>query len=173
MTFTLTPQPILQAEEQEINDHDPVKLNVLIIDVEKQFKSELSGLLRSKGHLVSEAETGDQGLEFLNNNKYDLLFLDYCLPERNSLEVLKEIKDKFPGIEVVIVCKHSDTHSVLRAMTLGAFDYIEKPLRHFDIHITLERIDKFLRIHEKITQVEESNTNIKKNLEELLRNPLI
>jgi len=141
------------------------KLNVLILDDEKRFTEELSEFLQETGFKAFEANTCNQGLSILKKQPIDLLILDVRLPGINGLDILKEVKIKYPAIEVIIVSAHGDMDTVIKAMRLGAIDYLRKPFRHIDIRIAIERTEKFLLLQRKLKLLERRNSLIPKSLE--------
>jgi DNA-binding NtrC family response regulator len=141
------------------------KLNVLIIDDEKRFTEELAEFLVDSGFQPFEANDGKLGLAILKKQPIDLLVLDVRLPGISGMDILKEVKVKYPAMEVIIVSAHGDMDTVIKAMRLGAIDYLRKPFRHIDIRIAIERTAKFLFLQQKIKQMEERNSLISKNLE--------
>ena len=145
---------------------NPNKIKILILDDEKQFTEELYEFFQNSGFESFEANTVIEAEKILNNHKIDLLILDVRLPGVNGLDILKDVKIQFPSIEVIIVSAHGDMDTVIKAMRLGAFDYLRKPFRHIDIQIAIERTQKFLQLHRKIIQMEEKNSLISKTLEE-------
>ncbi len=146
---------------------------MLIIDDEKHFTEELQELLQKSGFEAFESNTPEHGLEVLETQEIDLLVLDVRLPRVNGLDVLKEVKAKYPNIEVIIVSAHGDMDTVISAMRLGAIDYLRKPFRHIDIQIAIERTQKFLKLQRKIVQIEEKASLISKNLEDRIERHLI
>ena len=149
------------------------KLNVLVLDDEKRFTEELTEFLQNSGFQTYEANTRAQGLSLLKKQSIDLLILDVRLPGVNGLDILKDEKVKYPNMEVIIVSAHGDMDTVIKAMRLGAIDYLRKPFRHIDIRIAIERTRKFLFLQRKIKQMEEKNSLISKNLEERIERHFI
>ena len=149
------------------------KLNVLVLDDEKRFTEELTEFLQNSGFQTYEANTRAQGLSLLKKQSIDLLILDVRLPGVNGLDILKDEKVKYPNMEVIIVSAHGDMDTVIKAMRLGAIDYLRKPFRHIDIRIAIERTRKFLFLQRKIKQMEEKNSLISKNLEERIKRHFI
>jgi DNA-binding NtrC family response regulator len=141
------------------------KLTVLILDDEKRFTEELTEFLESSGFQAFEAHTGAQGLAILKKQSIDLLILDVRLPGVDGLDILKDVKVKYPNTEVIVVSGHGDMDTVIKAMRLGAMDYLRKPFRHIDIRIAIERTEKFLLLQRRVKLVEERNSLISKNLE--------
>ncbi|MEN6454477.1 MAG: sigma-54 dependent transcriptional regulator [Prolixibacteraceae bacterium] len=149
------------------------QLRVLILDDEKPFTEELQELLQSSGYRSFESNTWTQGQKVLETEEIDLFILDVRLPRVNGLDVLKEVKGKYPNIEVIIVSAHGDMDTVIKAMRLGAIDYLRKPFRHIDIRIAIERTQKFLLLQRKIIRMEEKNSLISKSLEARIERHLI
>jgi DNA-binding NtrC family response regulator len=142
------------------------KITILILDDEKQFTEELSDFFQGSDYESFEANTAEVARKILVENKIDLLILDVRLPGVNGLDILKEVKVLFPDMEVIIISAHGDMDTVIKAMRLGAFDYLRKPFRFIDIQIAIERTQKYLQLQRKLKQMEEKNSLISKNLEE-------
>jgi DNA-binding NtrC family response regulator len=142
------------------------KIRVLVLDDEKDFTEELCEYLTHLGMDAVEANTASEGMKVLSRSGFDLLVLDVRLGAVNGLDVLKEVKKMYPGMEVIVVSAHGDMDTVINAMRLGAFDYLRKPFRHIDIQIAIERTRKFLWVQRKLRQAEEKNSLISKSLEE-------
>lgn len=142
------------------------KINILILDDEKQFTEELSGFFVDSDYVAYEANNVGDGRRIINQGNIDLLILDVRLPGVSGLDILKEVKEQFPTMEVIIVSAHGDMDTVIKAMRLGAFDYLRKPFRFIDIQIAIERTQKYLQLQRKLKQMEEKNSLISKTLEE-------
>ena len=142
------------------------KINILIVDDVKQFTEELSGFFMDSDFESFEANTAADGRKILNNNEIDLLILDVRLPGVNGLDILKDVKIQYPCMEVIIISAHGDMDTVIKAMRLGAFDYLRKPFRFIDIQIAIERTQKYLQMQRKLKRMEEKNSLISKTLEE-------
>jgi DNA-binding NtrC family response regulator len=149
------------------------KITVLIIDDEKSFTEEIQELLQNKGYTAFAANTARQGLNILKSQGIDLLILDIRLPGVNGLDILKDVKEIYPVLEVIIVSAHGDMESVIRAMRLGALDYLRKPFRHVDFQIAIERTQKFLDLNKKLQVMEEKNSLISKSLGEKIERHFI
>jgi DNA-binding NtrC family response regulator len=149
------------------------RLNVLILDDEKRFTEELAEFLDNSGFQSFEANSASQGLSFLKTQSIDLLILDVRLPGFDGLDILKDVKVAYPNLEVIMVSAHGDMDTVIKAMRLGAFDYLRKPFRHLDIRIAIERTQKFLLLQREKKQLEEKNSLISKSLEERIERHFI
>jgi len=142
------------------------KIKILILDDEKQFTEELSGFFEGSEYESFDANTAAEGRKILKSHEIDLMILDIRLPGVNGLDILKEVRIQYPDMEVIIISAHGDMDTVIKAMRLGAFDYLRKPFRYIDIQIAIERTQKYLQIQRRLKQMEERNSLISKNLEE-------
>src|SRR5271168_1351896 len=102
--------------------------HVLIVDDETEIRDSLEEILREEGYAVTTAATGDEGLTLVRDAAYDVVLLDIWLPDRDGLEVLKEIHSLEAKPEVIIVSGHGTIETAVRATKLGAYDFLEKPL---------------------------------------------
>jgi len=101
---------------------------ILIIDDEPAIQDVLGDILRDEGYEVFIAEDGLEGLRLLRIEPIDVVFLDVWLPGKGGIDVLEEIKAGWPDVEVVIISGHATVETAVRAIKLGAYDYLEKPL---------------------------------------------
>ena len=103
------------------------KENILIVDDEKNILKSLEGILLDEGYNVNKADNGLKALELLETVRPKLVLLDIWLPGKDGIEVLKEIKSKYPLIQVIVISGHGSIETSVKAIKLGAFDFIEKP----------------------------------------------
>ncbi|HJP17559.1 MAG TPA: UDP-3-O-acyl-N-acetylglucosamine deacetylase [Nitrospinota bacterium] len=103
------------------------KENILIVDDEKNIIKSLEAILLDEGYSVNKADNGLKALELLETVRPELVLLDIWIPGKDGIEVLKEIKSKYPLIEVIVISGHGSIETSVKAIKLGAFDFIEKP----------------------------------------------
>src|SRR3979411_2403334 len=103
------------------------KGSILVVDDESEIREGLELLLRGEGYGVSSAETGESGLEKLEQHPYDLLLLDVSLPDRNGIEMLKDIHRFDPQLPIVLITAYGSIDMARAAFKNGAMDYITKP----------------------------------------------
>lgn len=101
---------------------------ILIIDDEPAIQDVLGDILRDEGYEVFIAGDGLEGLRLLKTEPVDVVFLDVWLPGKGGIDVLEAIKSDWPDVEVVIISGHATVETAVRAIKLGAYDYLEKPL---------------------------------------------
>jgi len=101
---------------------------VLVIDDEPGIRTVLTDILEDEGYTVLTAGDGFEGLSILKEQNVDLVILDIWLPNMGGIDVLKEIKHDYPELEVIIISGHANIDLAVKAVKLGAFDFLEKPL---------------------------------------------
>ena len=120
---------------------------ILIVDDEKDIRQALGGLLGDEGYQVVQASSGPEALERLDESAPDLVILDLWMREaEEGFEVLSRIREDSPGLPVVIISGHGNIETAVRAVKLGAFDYIEKPLSADKLLLTVGRALRFQRL---------------------------
>jgi DNA-binding NtrC family response regulator len=103
------------------------KGSILVVDDESEIREGLEMLLASEGYGVSSAGTGAGGLAKLEEHPFDLLLLDVSLPDRNGLDLLREIRLRDPQLSVVLITAYGSIDMARAAFKSGAMDYITKP----------------------------------------------
>ncbi|HYL93633.1 MAG TPA: sigma-54 dependent transcriptional regulator, partial [Alphaproteobacteria bacterium] len=101
--------------------------SILIIDDETAIRESLETLLEFEGYSVDSAPTGELGLAKLGDRPYDLVLLDFALPDRNGLEVLASIRERDPQLAVIMITAYGTVDNAVRAMQGGATNFIQKP----------------------------------------------
>jgi DNA-binding NtrC family response regulator len=101
--------------------------SILIIDDEAAIRESLETLLEFEGYSVESAETGEQGLAKIGQRPFDLVLLDYALPDRNGLEVLADIRERDPQLAVIVVTAYGTVDNAVRVIQNGATNFIQKP----------------------------------------------
>jgi len=100
---------------------------VLVIDDEEIVRISCRRALGPEGYEVSQAQNGIEGLRMLEKERYDLVLSDLKMPDMDGIEVLRMIKNRWPEVQVIIITGYQTVDTAVKAIKLGAFDYIEKP----------------------------------------------
>ena len=103
------------------------KGSILVVDDECEIREGLELLLKTVGYQVSSADTGQSGLTQLGERPFDLLLLDVSLPDRNGIEMLKDIRRQDPDLPVVLITAYGSIEMARAAFKSGVMDYITKP----------------------------------------------
>ena len=105
-----------------------MKPTVLIVDDEAGVRSALSGVLRDEGYAVDAVESGEACLDRVLRAPYDVIVLDIWLPGIDGLATLARLRERRVDAPVVMISGHGNIESAVRAIKMGAFDFVEKPL---------------------------------------------
>ena len=104
-------------------------LRVLIVDDEDELVSALEERLTLRGFDAKGVSTGAEALAYLVDGPCDVVLLDVKMPGLGGLEVMKRIKEKRPSPQVILLTGHSSAQDAEKGITLGAFDYLMKPIK--------------------------------------------
>ena len=110
-----------------------------VIDDEPIIHEVLSQLLSSEGYEVVLSSSGEEALEKHSAQFYDVTLLDLLMPGLDGIEVLKEIKRIDPQAVIIIITAYASVESAISAMKMGAYDYIQKPFKHEELLLIIER----------------------------------
>lgn len=119
-----------------------IPTRVLLVDDEVDFVEMLSLRLNEVGERVTPAYSGRECLDILGQKAIDVVILDIRMPGMDGIETLREIKKRFPLVEVMMLTGHGTTETAVEGMKLGAFDYLMKPAGFDELLLKLEKARK-------------------------------
>ena len=138
---------------------EPATGSILIIDDEAAIRESLETLLAIEGYNVEAARTAEEGLAMLAASPRDLVLLDFALPDRNGLEVLDEIRQRDPGLPVIMITAYGTVENAVKAIQAGATNFIQKPWDNekllADVRASISRL-----------RIEEENRQLKRALKQ-------
>ncbi len=102
--------------------------SILIVDDEVSILNSLSSILEDEGYDVSVAKSGIEALKVCAVNPPELMMLDIWMPDMDGLETLRRLRELVPNTQVMMMSGHGSIETAVKAIKLGAYDYIEKPL---------------------------------------------
>jgi two-component system nitrogen regulation response regulator NtrX len=105
-----------------------LKPTILIVDDEPGVRSALGGVLRDEGYAVDAVASGEECLERMTRGGIDLIMLDVWLPGMDGLATFARLRERQVDAQVVIISGHGNIENAVRAIKMGAFDFVEKPL---------------------------------------------
>ncbi len=118
---------------------EKTKGTIHIIDDEPIIHEVLGELLTGEGFLVENSSRGEEALLKWPSHEFDLILLDLLMPGMDGIEVLHRIKKIDPHSVVIIITAYASVESAIEAMKSGAFDYIQKPFKHDELILTIQR----------------------------------
>jgi DNA-binding NtrC family response regulator len=129
------------------------KGSILVVDDELEIREGLEALLKSEGFDVTLADTGEAGLRKLEDRPYDLTLLDVSLPDRNGLEMLREIRRRDPNLSVILITAFGSIDMARAAFKSGAQDYITKPWSNDELVTQISLAIEGRRLREENVQL--------------------
>ena len=128
---------------------------ILVVDDERLIRGGLCQALRNHGYLTEQAADAAEALEALAREMPDLLLLDYKLPDRSGLEVLRAVRKLSPRTPVVMITAHASVGGAVEAMKEGAYDYLGKPFEMDELIQTVARALEAGSLREEIARARE------------------
>ncbi|MCB1062858.1 MAG: sigma-54-dependent Fis family transcriptional regulator [Verrucomicrobiae bacterium] len=129
-------------------------MDILIVDDEKSIRDTTMIALEAEGHYAETADSGRVCQLRLKDEPFDLVLLDLRLGDENGLDVLQEIQKRFPQVTVVVFTAYASIDTAVKAIQLGAFDYLEKPFTPEQLRGLLARVQKQRQLRERIEELE-------------------
>jgi DNA-binding NtrC family response regulator len=133
-----------------------MKKNLLIVDDEQSVLKAMRMTLE-KNYRVTTAESGSEAFELLDEQQPDLILLDIGLPDISGIELLEKIRSTHPEITVVMVTAEDKVKTVVKALKLGAYDYLVKPIDAQELKLTVQNALENMRLKDQIRRIQQPN----------------
>lgn len=135
-----------------------MKFTILLVDDESSIRETLKIILEDSGYLVITAKDGYEALDYLKENIVDILITDLRMPKMDGIELMKNSLEIDPYLETIFISAYADIKSAVKALKMGAFDYIEKSFTTEELIFTVEKAIERKKLIEE-------NKNLKGRLE--------
>jgi len=123
------------------------QINILIVDDETSVADILKDCVSDTGRSVDACYNGLDGIEYIQNNHYDLIIVDLVMPKIGGLDVLKYAKKENPDVLVIIITGYASLETAITAVKEGAYDYIRKPCKLEEIRIVVDNAIEKIRLY--------------------------
>jgi DNA-binding NtrC family response regulator len=133
---------------------------ILVIDDDRPIRSTLKEILEFEKFEVVDAENGEEGLQEVAKNAFDLILCDIKMPKIDGLEVLQKVQESHPETPVVMISGHGDIETAVAAIKQGAFDFIAKPL---DLNRLLVTVRNALDRNELVEETKQLRKKVHKS----------
>ena len=131
---------------------------ILVVDDEAGIREILQEILEDESYEVFTAEDGLEALSTLKTEPVDLVILDVWLPGKGGIEVLQEIKESYVDMPVIVISGHGSIDVAVKAVKMGAFDFLEKPL-------SLEKVVTLVRNALELQKLRQENRQLRDSLQ--------
>jgi NtrC-family two-component system response regulator AlgB len=133
-------------------------MDFLVIDDDKTFRDATCFLIEDEGHYAEGVDSGQIGMAWLKDEKYDAVLLDMNLGSESGLDILAQIQKQNPQIPVVIITAQGSIQTAVEAMRRGASDFLEKPFQREQFLTVLARIQRLGKMGQQIKRLEQEVT---------------
>jgi len=134
----------------------PGPASILVVDDERLIRWSLVQQLQREGYRVQSAETGREALRRAQDEPPDLVLLDIRLPDGDGLELLERLRARSPECLVIMMTAHGGVESAVRAMKLGAHDYLVKPFDLDELRLTIRKALETRSLHRDVIRLQSS-----------------
>lgn len=131
---------------------------ILVVDDEVKMLSTVREILESENYFVDEAEDGISTINKIKSNHYNAVILDINLPDKDGLEVLKEIKTFDNDLPVIMFTAFGTNERIITAMKIGAFDYIDKPFELDEFLFIIKRAIKYSNLIKELNSLKQTTS---------------
>ena len=137
---------------------------ILVVDDEKKMTRVLKLLLDGEGHTTDTSGSAEDAVRLLDQYIYDIVVTDLKMPGKSGIDLLRDVKEKRPETEVVMMTAYATTRSAVEAMKSGAYDYIIKPFENDELLLLVKRILEKQSLTSEKTALAEENRELKKQI---------
>lgn len=130
-------------------------MDFLVIDDDKTFRDATCFLIEDEGHYAEGVDSGQVGMTWLKDEKFDAVLLDMNLGPENGLDILSQIQKQYPQMPVVIITAQGSIQTAVEAMRRGASDFLEKPFQREQFLTVLARIQRLGKMGQQIRRLEQ------------------
>jgi len=122
------------------------KKRLLVIDDEANMRHMLAAVLKKADYIVDSVPDGAEGLQKIEQGRYDFILCDIKMPTMGGMEFLEAARDKLNGTTVIMMSAYGSIDTAIGAMKLGAYDYISKPFKTDEVYLTLKKAEERERL---------------------------
>ena len=118
------------------------RMSILVVEDEEAQRNLLAGLLSKEGYTASSAADGRTALDLFKNDTFEVVLLDYKLPDTDGLALLKTFRETNPEVEVIMITAFGSIENAVTALKAGAFEYLTKPIDLDDLLFKIKKVEE-------------------------------
>jgi len=141
---------------------------VLVVDDEKSIRIVLREFLKKDGHEVHTVEDVPMAFELLEKHRFDVVVTDIIMPRITGIDLLKNIHDKWPDVQVIMITGEPNVNTAVEAVRSGAYDYLSKPVSRDAMRKVVGNAARLKALGDEKKRLEEENRKYREHLEELV-----
>ncbi|MDL1975519.1 MAG: sigma-54 dependent transcriptional regulator [Deltaproteobacteria bacterium] len=128
---------------------------ILVVDDEEYMLKLFRKILAKEGHEVLSADSGVEAVALVKEEAFDLMISDLVMPDFDGMDLLKEIKTRYPDMPFIVITAYGTVESAVEAMKTGAFDYLTKPFRKDDILLVVGKALQYCQLRDEVKRLRE------------------
>ena len=129
------------------------RARILVVDDEAGIRQTLKGILEDEGHSVTTAADAVSGRALMSSDEFDLVLLDVWLPDRDGLDLLSDLREGEFTTPVIVISGHGNIDTAVKAMRIGAHDFLEKPLALNRVIVSVENALERNRLEQEVREL--------------------
>jgi DNA-binding NtrC family response regulator len=149
------------------------KERVLILEDEKLIRWSIREMLEQAAYEVVESQTGKEALARLSEDDFDLLLLDYRLPDATGIEILEWVRSEMPEVSVIMMTAYGTVETAVQAMKLGVFDYLTKPVNLEELSVLVSKALETTRLRREVHRLRTEQRAIHGDIQLIGRSPAL
>ncbi|MCX6827265.1 MAG: response regulator [candidate division Zixibacteria bacterium] len=130
-----------------------MKLNILVVDDDKLVNAFLTETLARTGCHVESVLSGEEALERISQRTYDVMVSDIKMKEMDGITLLQKAKEILPELIAIMITAYGTVENAVKAMKLGAYDYLLKPISPDAIELLLVRVSELINLRRENRQL--------------------
>ncbi|MFQ5904679.1 MAG: sigma-54-dependent transcriptional regulator, partial [Candidatus Binatia bacterium] len=130
-------------------------ITILLVDDESDFRATISDHLEEQGYQVSSLASGQEAILAAQEREFDVALLDIKMPGIDGIDLLRMLKEIEPSVEVIMLTGHATVETAVRAIKLGALDYLSKPVRLSELEVTIAKALEVRHLRRQAFQLRE------------------
>ncbi|MBI4397540.1 MAG: sigma-54-dependent Fis family transcriptional regulator [Candidatus Omnitrophica bacterium] len=127
--------------------------NILIVDDDKKIAALIDFRLKKRGYNTESVFCGEEAIHYVREERPVLVLLDIRLPDKDGIEVLKEIRKIDPQLNVIMISAHAEIKHAVECMKYGAYDFLEKPFNFPEMDAKIQRIFREMNLEEEVSHL--------------------
>ena len=135
-------------------------INILVVDDETGICQNVEKILTKSKYKVTSANSGKVALEILAKKEFDLVISDIVMPHMNGLQLLKSLKESWPATKTVMMTAYASTDTAVKAIRLGALDYLPKPFTPDELRSLVEQALTGRLIEAQVSEAEKASISV-------------
>lgn len=131
---------------------------ILIVDDDPEVRENIEEILNDEGYITKSASSGKAAIEESQKHQFDLILLDYMMPEQTGLDVLSELKRINPMAKIIMITAFASIENAVEAIKKGANEYLAKPFKIDQLILLIRQLSEEIRFEKQIRRTDMEDT---------------